>query len=191
MKNDVRKKEFIIKIISFYALSECIYFWCGYVIVTLMRKKFVSEYHWIDENEMLDLVAIAQSAPGAIAVNGAIVVGYKLAGIIGIIVSVTATILPPFIIISIISVFYSFFRENIFVALMLEGMQSGVGAVIASVVFEMAAGVLKERKITLVIIMLISFIVTYFFNINVIYVILVCIGIGLIQTFMRKKVDGK
>ena len=74
---------------------------------------------------------------------------------------------------------------------MLEGMQSGVGAVIASVVFEMAAGVLKERKITLVIIMLISFIVTYFFNINVIYVILVCIGIGLIQTFMRKKVDEK
>ena len=87
----------------------------------------------------------------------------------------TATILPPFIIISIISVFYSFFRENIFVALMLEGMQSGVGAVIASVVFEMAAGVLKERKITLVIIMLISFIVTYFFNINVIYVIQMCI----------------
>ena len=55
----------------------------GYVIVTLMKKKFVDELHWIDEEEMLDLVAIAQSAPGAIAVNGAIVVGYKLAGIAG------------------------------------------------------------------------------------------------------------
>ena len=52
----------------------------GYVIVTLMKKKFVDEYHWIEENEMLDLVAIAQSSPGPIAVNGAIVVGYKLAG---------------------------------------------------------------------------------------------------------------
>lgn len=52
----------------------------GYVIVTLMKKKFVDEYHWIGEDEMLDLVAIAQSSPGAIAVNGAIVVGYKLAG---------------------------------------------------------------------------------------------------------------
>ena len=183
------KKNLLLKLFLSTLYLSAFTFGGGYVIVTLMRKKFVSEYHWIDENEMLDLVAIAQSAPGAIAVNGAIVVGYKLAGIIGIIVSVTATILPPFIIISIISVFYSFFRENIFVALMLEGMQSGVGAVIASVVFEMAAGVLKERKITLVIIMLISFIVTYFFNINVIYVILVCIGIGLIQTFMRKKVD--
>ena len=58
----------------------------GYVIVTLMQKKFVDEYHWINRDEMLDLVAIAQSAPGAIAVNGAIVVGYKIAGILGIIV---------------------------------------------------------------------------------------------------------
>ena len=54
----------------------------GYVIVSLLKKKFVDEYHWIENDEMLDLVAIAQSAPGAIAVNGAIVVGYKLAGII-------------------------------------------------------------------------------------------------------------
>ena len=49
----------------------------GYVIVTLMKNKFVDEYHWIEENEMLDLVAIAQSSPGAIAVNGAIVIGYN------------------------------------------------------------------------------------------------------------------
>ncbi len=57
----------------------------GYVIVTLMKKTFVDQYHWIDEEEMLDLVAIAQSCPGAIAVNGAIVVGYKLAGLPGVI----------------------------------------------------------------------------------------------------------
>ena len=49
----------------------------GYVIVSLLKKKFVDEYHWIENDEMLDLVAIAQSAPGAIAVNGAIVVGYR------------------------------------------------------------------------------------------------------------------
>ena len=48
------------------------------MIVTLLKEKFVDQYHWIDEEEMLDLVAIAQSSPGAIAVNGAIVVGYNL-----------------------------------------------------------------------------------------------------------------
>jgi len=67
----------------------------GYVIITLMKKKFVDEYHWIDEQEMLDLVAIAQSSPGAIAVNGAIVVGYKLAGMAGVLTSVLATVIPP------------------------------------------------------------------------------------------------
>ena len=64
----------------------------GYVIVTLMKKKFVDQYHWIDDEEMLDLIAIAQSSPGAIAVNGAIVVGYKLAGIPGVLLCVLATV---------------------------------------------------------------------------------------------------
>ena len=109
----------------------------GYVIVTLMKKKFVDEYHWIEENEMLDLVAIAQSSPGPIAVNGAIVVGYKLAGMIGVLVSIIGTIIPPFLIISVISVCYQAFRDNFFVSQMLEGMQAGVGAVIASVTYEM------------------------------------------------------
>ena len=109
----------------------------GYVIVTLMKKKFVDEYHWIEENEMLDLVAIAQSSPGPIAVNGAIVVGYKLAGMIGVLVSIIGTIIPPFLIISVISVCYQAFRDNFFVSQMLEGMQAGVGAVIASLTYEM------------------------------------------------------
>lgn len=86
----------------------------GYVIVTLMKKKFVDEYHWIEENEMLDLVAIAQSSPGPIAVNGAIVVGYKLAGMIGVLVSIIGTIIPPFLIISVISVCYQAFRDKFF-----------------------------------------------------------------------------
>ena len=62
----------------------------GFVIVTFMKKCFVDELHWIDEDEMLDLIAIAQSAPGAIAVNGAIVVGYKLAGLPGVLLLVNA-----------------------------------------------------------------------------------------------------
>lgn len=124
----------------------------GYVIVTLMKKKFVDEYHWIEENEMLDLVAIAQSSPGPIAVNGAIVVGYKLAGMVGVLVSIIGTIIPPFLIISVISVCYQAFRDNFFVSQMLEGMQAGVGAVIASVTYEMGAGVVKEKdKLSLVI----------------------------------------
>ena len=119
--------------------------WRGYVIVTPMKNKFVDELHWIDEEEMLDLVAIAQSSPGAIAVNGAIVVGYKLAGLPGVLLSILGAILPPMIILSAISFFYDAFRSNLIVGTMLKGMQSGVAAVIASVVFDMGSNVVKEK----------------------------------------------
>lgn len=107
-----KKHKILLKLfISTFYLSAFT-FGGGYVIVTLMKKKFVDQYHWIEEEEMLDLVAIAQSAPGAIAVNGAIVVGYKLAGIAGTITAVIATILPPFLVISVISIFYEAFRDR-------------------------------------------------------------------------------
>lgn len=107
-RNEKKKKLLRLFIETFYLSAFT--FGGGYMIVSLMKKKFVNEYHWIEEDEMLDLVAIAQSAPGAIAVNGAIVVGYKLAGISGVIVSVFGAVLPPFLIISVVSVFYEIFR---------------------------------------------------------------------------------
>ena len=65
----------------------------GYVIIPLMRKKFVEQFHWIEETEMLDLTAIAQSAPGPIAVNASILIGYRLAGFAGAMVSTLGTVL--------------------------------------------------------------------------------------------------
>ena len=177
------KRNVLIKLFLSTFYLSAFTFGGGYVIVTLMKKKFVDEYHWIEEEEMLDLVAIAQSAPGAIAVNGAIVVGYKLAGIIGTIVAIIATILPPFIVITIISFFYEVFRDNQIVSLVLEGMQVGVAAVIASVVWEMAAGILFEKKWIPVLIMLGSLIAVACLSINAVAIILVCIVIGLIRTF--------
>lgn len=106
-RNEKKKKLLRLFIETFYLSAFT--FGGGYMIVSLMKKKFVNEYHWIEEDEMLDLVAIAQSAPGAIAVNGAIVVGYKLAGISGVIVSVFGAVLPPFLIISVVSVFMKYF----------------------------------------------------------------------------------
>ena len=97
-----RKREILGKLFWSTLYLSAFTFGGGYVIVTLMKKKFVDEYHWIEENEMLDLIAIAQSSPGAIAVNGAIVVGYKLAGMIGALTAIIATIIPPFVIISLI-----------------------------------------------------------------------------------------
>ena len=154
----------------------------GYVIVSLMKKKFVDELHWVEEKEMLDLVAIAQSSPGAIAINGAIVVGYKLAGLAGLITAIIGTIIPPFVIISVVSVFYEAFKTNQYVKVMMDGMQAGVGAVIASVVYDMASGVVKSKSILSVLIMIAAFIAAYFIKINVVYVILICGAIGAVRT---------
>lgn len=159
----------------------------GYVIVSLMKKKFVDEYHWIEENEMLDLVAIAQSAPGAIAVNGAIVVGYKLAGIAGVMVAILGTVIPPFLILSVLSVFYQAFRSNYVVSQMLEGMQAGVGAVIASVVFDMGKPIIKEKDILSILILAGAFIASYMWKLNVVFIILFCGVLGVCRTLSGKR----
>ena len=154
----------------------------GYVIVTLMKKKFVDDYHWIEENEMLDLVAIAQSSPGAIAINGAIVIGYKLAGMLGVIVAVMGTVIPPFAIIAVISVCYQIFRDNEIVSRVLEGMQAGVGAVIASVTYDMGAPFVKEKDVMSIIIMAVAFAASCIFKVNVIYIVILCGLLGVIRT---------
>lgn len=185
-----KKKKLLHLFVQTFYLSAFT-FGGGYVIVSLLQRKFVNEYHWIEEEEMLDLVAIAQSAPGPIAVNGAIVVGYKLAGISGVLVSALGAILPPFVIISVISVFYEIFRDNKIVSSMLAGMQAGVAAVIISVVYEMAKGQSKkEDRVELAIIMAAAFIANYVLNISVIYIILTCIGIGILQYVLKRKKMG-
>ncbi|MBQ1377055.1 MAG: chromate transporter [Lachnospiraceae bacterium] len=163
----------------------------GYVIITLLKKKFVDELHWIDQEEMLDFVAIAQSSPGPIAVNGAIVVGYKLAGIPGILVSVLGAIIPPFVILTVISLFYEAFKTNFVVQGLLSGMTAGVSAVIISVVWDMTAGIIKSRDTVLIIVMVLAFILNYFLKINVIYIILSAALIGALRTVIFERGEKK
>ncbi|MBC5658620.1 chromate transporter [Anaerosacchariphilus sp. NSJ-68] len=181
------KKNILLKLFISTLYLSAFTFGGGYVIVTLMKKKFVDGYHWIEEDEMLDLVAIAQSSPGAIAVNGAIVIGYKLAGLAGALVSILGTILPPFVILSVVSAFYTTFRDSFLVSQMLEGMQAGVGAVIAAVVYEMADGVLHSHSLLSNCVMLAAFLASCILQINVIYIILACGLLGITKAFYRKR----
>ena len=159
----------------------------GYVIVPLMRKKFVEQYKWIEEEEMLDLVAISQSCPGAIAVNASVLIGYRVGGVAGALATVLGTSLPPLIILSDISYFYHAFRSTLYVGYALKGMQAGVAAVIIDVVYTMAADVVKKKKWLPIVIMVLSFIFAYFFDINVILIIALCAVVGLIFGRGQKK----
>lgn len=164
----------------------------GFVIVTFMKKKFVDELHWISEDEMLDMTALAQSAPGAIAVNAAILVGRRVAGFTGMIVSVLGTIVPPITILAVISLFYKAFATNPWVAAVLGGMQAGVAAVICDVVWNLGAKVVKEKSAMSIAIMAGAFIATAFFKVNVIVIILCAAALGVIRLLVeRGKAGGK
>lgn len=117
----------------------------GYVIIPLMRKQFVDRLGWLEEQEMLDLTAIAQSSPGPIAVNAAILLGYRVAGVPGALVTMLGTVIPPLVILSVISLFYDAFRSNLIVSRVMKGMQAGVAAVIFDVVLTMAGQIIGRQ----------------------------------------------
>ena len=159
----------------------------GFVIVTLMKRRFVDELHWLDEQEMLDMTAIAQSSPGAIAVNAAVLVGWKVGGFAGMVTAVLGTVLPPVAILSLISLFYAMFAENRIVALVLRGMQSGVAAVIVDVALGLGAKVLKNRKWAHNAILAAAFAATFFFKVNVVWIILCAALFGVILALAERK----
>ena len=176
--------------------TSCLYisaftFGGGFVIIPLMRKKFVENLKWLEETEMMDLAAIAQSSPGAIAVNAAILTGYKIGGVLGAMLAMLATILPPMIIIGIISFFYVAFRENVVVNAVLKGMQAGVAAVICDVVIRMGTGVCKEKNVLFILIMAAAFVLTFFLDVNVVYIILGCIALSVIVFFVKMGIRKK
>lgn len=159
----------------------------GFVIIPLMKKKFAEDLKWIEEKEILDLIAISQSSPGAIAVNASILIGYRVAGFLGAIVTILGTILPPFIILSVVSFFYAEFKDNQIINLMLRGMKVGVAAIIINVVINMAGGIIKEKNMISIFIMAGAFIANYFFKINILIIILTCGFIGIVSIYLNKK----
>lgn len=159
----------------------------GFVIVTFMKRKFVDQLHWITEAEMLDMAALAQSSPGAIAVNAAILVGWRVAGLPGMVVAVVGTIIPPMVILSIISFFYAAFATNPYVALVLKGMQAGVAAVILDVVCGLGGAVVKTKSAVYIALMVAAFVSNFFFDVNVILIILVAAAFGVVRALFQQR----
>ncbi len=158
----------------------------GFVIITFMKRKYVDEYHWIDEQEMLDLTALAQTSPGPIAVNASILVGWRVGGALGAAAAVLGTIIPPVVIILVISLFYAAFAANKYVSLVLKGMQAGVAAVILDVVCNLGKKVAERRSLIDLFIVLGAFAATFFFKVNVVFIILAAGLIGVLRATLLK-----
>ena len=184
------KRKLLLQLFKSTLYISAFTFGGGFVIITFMKKKFVDEYHWLEEEEMLDLAALAQSSPGAIAVNAAILVGWRMGGFAGMLTAVLGTIIPPVALLSVISFFYAAFAANRYVALFLKGMQAGVAAVILDVVCSLGAGVLKKRSWIHIAVMAAAFLATFVWNVNVIFIILAAAAVGICTELWKHRASG-
>lgn len=183
--NALKKQQLKTLFLSTFRLSACT-FGGGFVIIPLMKKRFVDQLGWLEEQEMLDLTAISQSAPGPIAVNASILVGYRIAGVPGALLSVLGSVLPPLIIITIISEFYRQFRDAPIVNMAMAGMLCGVVAVILDVVINMIRALFKQKRVLPFLVLVFSFIAARYLKINIILIILICGCIGAADVLLRR-----
>ena len=159
----------------------------GYVVIPMIRKYFVTEKHLFSEDELMDMAAIAQSSPGAIAINLAVLAGFRSAGFSGAVLCGVSSVLPPFLILSVISTCYQVFRDLPVVAAVLKGMEAAVGALIVDIVFDMGAAVLKEKKPFFASLMPAAFAGSFLLGINVMVILLICVAACLIYYYLSAK----
>ena len=157
----------------------------GFVIIPLLKAKYVDEYGWMDDKETLDLVAIAQSMPGVVAVNASIILGYRMAGIRGTLTALLATTLPPLITLSAICYCYDLFASNPYIKLLLKGMQCGATALIVNVGIDLLKKQCKKRLLLPIAIVIATFICNLFLDVNIMLLVLIDGIIGLV--FMRAR----
>lgn len=181
------KKVSLVKL--FFSMMEisAFTFGGGFVIISMMQKKFYEELHWVSKEEVLDMSVIAQSAPGALAVNSAIIFGYRIAGMKGALLSTLATILPPIVIISIVYTFYTAFSTNVMIQIALQVMRVGVAAIIADVVVDLAGHVLQTKDFVNIILMIVAFLVSWLTSITSIQIILFFLVFAFLRYFLEKR----
>ncbi|MCU6707366.1 chromate transporter [Paenibacillus sp. J5C_2022] len=146
----------------------------GYVVVPMIRKYYVTRKKLFHEHELVDMATIAQSSPGAIAVNLSTLAGYRVAGKTGAIISCIAAVIPSFILLVFISKFYIAFATHPVISAVLKGMQAGVAALIVDFVVDMCSMLIKERSFLLILLTPLALVANLFLEINVAIILAAC-----------------
>lgn len=159
----------------------------GYAMMPLFQKELVERHGWIDEEEILDIFAIAESTPGVVAVNSATFVGYKIKKIKGSISATVGVVLPSFIIISIISLFIMQFKQLTVVSWAFQGIRVGVFVLMVTTIIKLARK--NAPTIYNFVIGILVFVAAAFFNVNAIILIVFAIAIGILFGIWKRKHD--
>ncbi len=159
----------------------------GYAILAVMRDNFVNKRKWLTEEEMADYIAIVQMTPGPMAVSSTTIVGYHIAGLAGTLAAVFGVILPPFLVMVAVTMFYEAIVGNPYVVLFLRGMQMGVVAMLFDVVIGLFRNATAERGIYPYIIMVLAFAYVRFTGCSIVWLVLGCIAAGVAKALLVKR----
>lgn len=157
----------------------------GYAMIPIIKRELVENKKWINENDILDIVAIAESTPGPIAINASTFVGYKVAGFFGAFFSTLGVVLPSFVIISGISFVLNIFRDLLIVKYAFWGIRAGVLALILHAFLMLFKQ--RDRSLSTYIIALLAFVFAVFTSVNVIFVIIGCGLLGLFSYAISRR----
>lgn len=144
----------------------------GYVVIPMIRKYYVEKRSYISEQELMEIAAVAQSVPGAIAVNLAVTTAFHIKGKSGALLAAIISILPALLILSIISFSYDAFRSNVTIAAALKGMEAGVAAIMIDVVLDMAQAIYREKQVRITLLVPVSFLAVSVLHVPVAIVLL-------------------
>lgn len=161
----------------------------GYAMISILEEELVAKKKWITAEDMLDMLVIAESTPGVIAVNTATSVGFRLRGVLGAILATLGVVLPSFVIITALSFFIQAFQDNSWYQAAFTGIQACVTILVVNAFVKMSKQI--EKSWFSAILVLASFAVAVFTKFNVIFVILIggVLGVAysLIVEYVAKK----
>lgn len=163
----------------------------GYAILSAMKSTYVGKYKWISDEKMTDYIALAQTCPGPMAISCSTIVGYELAGFLGAFVSVLGCIIPPIIIMVLVSYFYQYIIQNKIVAIFMKGMSFGVIAMLLDVLIGLFKNVTKNGWVYPTALIVISYLYIKFANLTVLILVIACIICGLIKAKAVEKTIGE
>ncbi|MBR5529626.1 MAG: chromate transporter [Oscillospiraceae bacterium] len=161
----------------------------GYAMIPLIQRETVENHKWVTDDDILEIIAIAESTPGPIAINSATFVGYRTAGVLGAMCATLGVVLPSFVIILAISFVLRQFQEIKAVQYAFNGIRAGVLALLFKALWTMYKKAPKGWVSYVV--MAGAFLLTAFVEINVIYVIIGCAVFGLVTSLLMKKKEAE
>lgn len=163
----------------------------GYTIIPIIRQEFVEKRGLLSDDDMLDIIAVAESGPGAMAVSTSYLLGMKLDGYFGGLMGILGSTLPPLIIITIVFFIYSALADNPFVRAALRAMSGVIVAMLIFSVKGLFVPAVKKHKAISLALMAFAFIASYFRLLDVAYIILIMILIGIVLFGFILKEDGE